>query len=104
MSRGINANSFAVVVKSVSSPGTAEQMDAYIIPDGLSVWVTARQLNNAQMYIAFSQANAQTDTARKELVPGQSFELCIDNTTRIWFDADDATDQLEFCIMKSSQH
>ena len=104
MSRGINANSFAIVVKSVSSPGTAEQMDNYIIPDGLSVWVTARALNTAQMYIAFTQANAQLDTARKELVPGQSFELNIDNTTRLWFDADNSNDQLEFTIQKSSQH
>lgn len=104
MSRGINANSFVVVVKSVPSPGTAVQMDSYIIPDGLSLWITARANNVSQMYIAFSQADAQTNTTRKELVPGQSFELKIDQASRVWYDAALSTDYLEFFVQKSSQH
>lgn len=95
-------NTFAIVVKSVSSPGTAEQMTSYRIQDGYSVWVTARLRNDQNMYVAFSQTDAQTDTARKELQPGQSFEIRVDDTSRIWYDAQDSEDQLEFTIQRAS--
>lgn len=93
-----NANTFLILVKSVSSPGTAEQLTQYRIQDGYSVWVTARLRNTQNMYVAFTQANAQSDTARKELQPGQSFELRIDDTSRIWYDAQSSSDQLEFTV------
>ena len=96
------ANTFAIVVKSVSSPGTAEQMTAYRIQDGYSVWVTARLRNSQNMYVAFSQTDAQTDTTRKELQPGQSFELRVDSTDRIWYDAQSASDQLEFTVQRAT--
>jgi len=101
MSREINANSFSILVKGVSSPGTAEQLTSHYIPDGLAVTVTARANNSGFMYVAFSQSDAQ-GTNRKLLMQGQSFELRIDDTSRIWYDADDTASRLEFTIQKAS--
>lgn len=97
-----NANTFIILVKSIPSPGTAVQLTQYRIQDGYSVWVTARLRNTQNMYVAFTQVDAQSDTARKELQPGQSFELRVDDTSRIWYDAQASADQLEFTVQYAS--
>lgn len=95
-----NANEFFILVVGVTTPGTAEQVTAYQVPDGLPVTVTARRSNTGTMYIADSQANAQATGNRKALIPGQSLELFIDNTNRIWRDADNSTDRLEITVQQ----
>ena len=95
-----NANEFFYIVEGVSAPGTAEQLTAYQIPDGLEVNITARRSNTQNMYVADSQTNAQTAANRKILIPGQSTPLRIDNTNRIWVDADNANDRLEITVQQ----
>ena len=98
MSHAFNANEFFFVVVGVAVPGTAEQVTGYQIPDGLPVTITARRSNTGSMYLGDTQARAQTASTRKVLIPGQSLDLRIDNTNRIWVDADDANDRLEFTV------
>ena len=95
-----NANEFFYVIKGVTVAGTADQLTAYQIPDGLTVTVTARRSNTQNCYIADTQVNAQTSANRKVLVPGQSTELRIDNTNRIWMDADNTTDRIEITVQQ----
>lgn len=95
-----NANEFFYVIKGVSSAGTAEQVTAYQIPDGLEVNITARRSNTQNVYLADSQTNAQTAANRKILIPGQSTSLRIDNTNRLWVDADNTNDRVEITVQQ----
>ena len=95
-----NANEFFYVVKGVSSAGTAEQVASYNVPDGLEVNITTRRSNSQNMYLGDSQTNAQTSGNRKALIPGQSTSLRIDNTNRIWVDADNSSDRLEITVQQ----
>lgn len=92
-----SARSFQTLTKSVSVPGTAERVTAYYVPEGSIVSVTARISNAANMYVAETQTKAQSG-ARKVFVPGQSRDYHLDNTARLWVDADSATDVLEIAI------
>ena len=96
----LNATSFLYLVAGVTTPGTAEQLTAYVIPDGLEVIVTARVANADAMYLANTQTNAQTAANRKRLEPGQSTTLRIDNTNKIWIDAESAADRLEITVQR----
>lgn len=87
-------SSFQTLNVSITSPGTAERLPAYIITEGFDIVVTARRDNAGNMYIAETQAKAQSG-ARKLLSPGQSRVYHLDNTARIWVDADNSTDVLE---------
>lgn len=95
-----NANSYEYVVKGVAVPGTAEQVEANYVLDGNEVNITARRVNTGSMYLGFSQTEAQTASTRKVLIPGQSTGLKIDNTDKIWVDADNANDRLEISVPK----
>lgn len=96
-----NSNRFLYIIKGVSVPGTAEQVAEHFIPERYGpVTITARDSNSGTMYIADSQANAQTAASRKNLIPGQSTTLNIDNTALLWVDADNSTDRLEITVEK----
>lgn len=95
-----NTNRFFYIVEGIAVPGTAEQIAEHFIPDGYETVITARLSNTGDMYIADSQTNAQTAASRKTLSPGQSTTLHIDNTARIWADADNANDRLEIAVQK----
>lgn len=99
MTRIVNASSFLFLVKGITVVGTPERVDQYLIPDGLEVIVTARRSNTQNMYIANSSANA-TGTNRKVLIPGQSTTLRIDDTNKIWFDADNTDDRIEVTVQR----
>lgn len=88
---------FQTIQESVTSPGTAERVEGYFVREGQIVSVTNRISNAGNFYIAETQAKAQSG-ARKVLVPGQSRDYHIDNTARLWFDADNAADVLEVSI------
>jgi len=96
----VSATSWSVVVVGVTAPGTAERVAAHVVPEGMEIGITARLSNTGVMYIADTQANAQTAGARKKLEPGQATELRIDNTNRIWLDADNSSDRLEIVPQK----
>ena len=101
MSGGFNANSFQFLALTVTAPGTAQQVAAHTIPDGLEVVLTARRANTQNLYFAETAAKAQSG-ARKVLIPGQSVSLRIDSTNRIYHDADNSTDTLEITLQKAA--
>lgn len=88
---------FQTIAKTVAAPGTAERVTAVYVRDGQVVSVTARRSNTQNMYVAETQAKAQSG-ARKVFIPGQSRDYYLDNTARLWVDADNATDVLEIAI------
>lgn len=94
---GRSSNSFQTIAKTVAAPGTAERVTAFYVPEGSIVSVTSRISNSGNLYIAETQAKAQSG-ARKVLVPGQSREYRVSNTAQLWVDADSATDVLEVSI------
>lgn len=96
----LNANEFFYVVKGVSAPGTAEQVATHQIPDGLTVTVTARRTNTQRMYLGDTKARAEASSTRKSLEPGQSTELRIDSTSRIWIDSDNSSDRCEITVQQ----
>ena len=99
MTRTVNATSFLYAVFGITVAGTAEQLTSYFIPDGLEFVVTARRSNTQNIYLANTAANA-TGTNRKVLVPGQSTSLRIDDSNKIWFDADNTVDRLELTVQR----
>lgn len=90
-------NTFQFLNVSITSPGTAERLTAYYVPPGFEVVLTAKRSNTQNMYFAETAAKAQSG-ARKTLIPGQSITLQLDNTARIFVDADNSTDDLEVTI------
>lgn len=96
----LSATSFLYFTHAVASAGTAEQLTAYIVPEGMEVVITARRSNTQNRYLADSQTNAQTAGTRKILVPGQSTTLQIDSTGKIWTDADNTNDRLEITVQR----
>lgn len=94
-----NATSFLFLVKGIASPGTPEQLTQYFIPSDMEVVVVARRANTQNMYLADSSANA-LGTNRKIIVPGQSTTMQVDQTDKIWFDADNTSDRLEVTIQR----
>lgn len=97
----VSATSWSVVVVGVSVPGTAEQVASHTVPEGMEIGITSRRSNSQTMFIGDSQTNAQTSGSRKELIPGQSTTLQIDNTNRIWVDAQNSSDRLEIVPQKT---
>ena len=100
MSQQANAHSFAYLVLGVSIAGTAEQVATRYIADGLEVVITARVGNSDKMYVADSQANAQSTSTRKVLEPGQSTTLRINDTSKLWINAESTSDRLEITIQR----
>ena len=96
----ISSNNYVVVTKGVSVPGTAEQCSSLYILEGMPVTVTNRRDASGNMYVGFSQTDAQTSATRKILVPGQSADFYVDNLNKLWVDADSAGDLLELSVPK----
>ena len=96
-----NSNAPVMLNVTIAVPGTAEQLASHFIPDGLSVVIKADIENDGNIYWGYTQAGAQ-GTARETLVSGQdSAPLYIDDLSRIWMDAENATDTAEINIMKA---
>lgn len=94
-----SGSSFVVIAKGVTAPGTAEQVAEHFIPEGMEIKIKARRKNRGDMFFAFTKADAE-GTNRVELTRGEKDILRIDNTNRIWVDADFSTDRLEIVIQK----
>lgn len=88
-----------VLNKTVASPGTAEQLPAHVVPEGLAVVVTARASNTGKMYVGLTQAAAQSG-ARHVFEFGRSKEFFVDDSSRLWVDSDNSSDVLEVFIPK----
>jgi len=96
----LSATSFLYFTHAVAVAGTAEQLTAYIIPEGMEIVVTARRSNTQNRYLGNTQTNAQTANNRKVLVPGQSTTLQVDDTSKIWTDGDNETDRIEITVQR----
>src|SRR3990167_780516 len=96
----LNATSFLYLVKGVSVAGTAEQLTAYFIPDGLEVVVAARVAHADKKYLGDTKANAENTANRKVLEPGQSTTLQIDDTSLIWVNAESTADRVEITVQR----
>ena len=94
-----NANLLVVLAQTVTSPGTAVQLASHPVIDGLDVVVTARVTNTGSMYVGTSAANAQSGP-REVFGFGRSASYKIDNTSRLFVDADVSSDVLEVRIPK----
>lgn len=97
MSEPRGASTFITLNVTISSAGTAERLPAYYIPDGFDIVITARRDNTGNFYLADTQAKAQSG-ARKVMTPGQSRVYHLDNSAKIWVNADNTTDVLEVDI------
>lgn len=95
-----NATSFLYFSLAITAAGTPEQLTQYFIPSDLEVVVTARRANTQSIYLANSSANALLTAARKVLVPGQSVSMQIDDTSKVWFDADNTNDRIEITVQR----
>src|SRR3990167_606632 len=91
------ANTFQTLAVTVTAPGTAQRLTAFYIPPGFKISLTARRSNTQNIYVAETAVKAQSG-ARKVLIPGQSREYQVDNTSRIFIDADNGTDVLEVAL------
>ena len=94
-----NATSFLFLVKGITAAGTPEQLTQYFIPADMEVVIVARRSNTQNVYLADTSANA-LGTNRKVLVPSQSTPMQVDDTSKIWFDADNTSDRIEITVQR----
>lgn len=88
---------------SITAPGTAEQFTSILIPDGYTTTFKNPIDSNGNFYLAETAADAQSSAGdRKVLQPGESITLEIDNLNRLYFDGDNAMDQLEVTVLAPS--
>lgn len=95
-----NATSFLYASFAITVAGTPEALTQYFIPADLQVVLTARRGNTQSIYLANSSANALLTGSRKVLIPGASTTLDVDDTSKIFFDADNNSDRLELTIQR----
>jgi len=95
-----NATSFLYFSLAITSAGTPEQLTQYFIPADLEIVLIARRSNTQLMYLANSSANALLTASRKVLSPGQSTTIDLDDTSKLWFDADNTSDRLEVTVQR----
>jgi len=85
-----------LIRKTVSSPGTAEQLASVTLGDGFPATFKNRLSNTGNVYLAKTAAAAQSSSGvRRVLEPGESVEWAIQNLNQIYVDADDSTSVLE---------
>lgn len=84
----------------ITASGTPEQLTQYFIPADLEVVLVSRRSNTGNIYLANSSANALLTASRKVLTPSQSTPMQVDDTSKIWFDADNTTDRIEVTVQR----
>lgn len=82
--------------KTVTTPGTAEQLDALAIPDGFELVVRALQGNDGNIFLGNSQANAQDANKRLTFTPGNGPTLRVRNANQVWVDAAQAGEGVDY--------
>src|ERR1700675_3427937 len=85
---GGNPTSFATDQKTVAGAGTGENLPAHAIPDGSGFVIKAKDGHTGKIYIGTSKANAENHALAFELDPAQGAIMNVDNTNRVWIDAD----------------
>ena len=92
-----SVRTFQFLNPTVTAPGTAQRLTAYYVPDGFTVYLVNPLNSTGNFYAAETAAKAQSG-ARKRIEPGQSVPFKVDNTSRIFIDADNSTDALEVYV------
>lgn len=80
-----NAAAFVTDTATVAVPGTAAQCPSHVPAAGKPVLVVALSTNTGYVWIGESAAQAQANLI--PLAAGQSIEISIDDTDKIWIDA-----------------
>jgi len=80
----------------VAAAGTAEQLDAVEIPDGIYLTIRALVGNVGNIYLGNSKANAEDVNKRLTLQPGESSSFKADDTDLIWADSDNNGEGVEW--------
>ena len=82
--------------KTVAAAGTAENLTAMDVPDGIYLTIRALVGNVGNVYVGNSKANAEDANKRLTLQPGESSSFKADDTDLIWIDADNNGEGVEY--------
>jgi len=82
--------------KTVTAAGTAENLTAMDVPDGIYLTIRALVGNVGNVYVGSSKANAEDVNKRLTLQPGESSSFKSDDTDLIWIDADNNGEGVEY--------
>ena len=82
--------------KTVSSPGTAEQLNALTIPDGFELVVRALPGNDGNIFLGNSKANAEDADKRLTFSAGNGITIKVKNADRVWVDAAQADEGVDY--------
>lgn len=94
-----NRAAFATGQQDVASAGTAEQVASDVaVPDGFAVVVKGKSSNTGDIMVGNSQANAEDSTVAFLLSADQSLSLKVDNVNRIWIDAENDGEGVEYVV------
>lgn len=96
MSRILNLATFTSFQKTVTTSGTPVQLDAYPIPDGVTITVKADDRNTGIVTVGNSSANAlNTGTAPFRLTANSAIDVALKNTDAIWVDSTASGDRVD---------
>lgn len=93
-----NRSNFATNQKTVTTPGTAVQLQTQAIPDGFTVFVRALFGNTGKIWVGDSQANAQNHAVAEPLEGGAFNTIALTNVNEIWIDADVASEGVSWLV------
>lgn len=91
----LNLSTFTSFQKTVTVTGTPVQLDAYPVPDGVTITVKADDRNTGIVTLGNSSANAvNTGTTPFRLTANSSADLALKNTDAIWVDSTASGDRV----------
>jgi hypothetical protein len=80
----------------VTAAGTAKQLPAMEIPNGIYLTIRALIGNVGNIYLGSSKANAEDANKRLTLQPSESSSFKMDDTDLAWIDADNNGEGIEY--------
>ncbi len=84
--------------KSVTTPGTAEQMDSLVIPDGFAMVVRARIDNTGRVFLGKTKALAEDSSSRLPFTKGNGLTLNVHNADQVWVDVQVASEGVDYWV------
>lgn len=84
--------------KTVTTPGTAEQLPSMDVPAGYKLVVEALPTNAGNIFLGNSQANAESTSKRVTKKPDTHISLQVDNANKVWVDAANAGEGVQFFV------
>ena len=93
-----NRSNFATNQKTVTTPGTAVQLQTQAIPDGFTVFLRAFPGNTGKIWVGDSQANAQNHALAEALEGGAFNTIALTHVDELWIDADVAAEGVSWLV------